>query len=53
MIWMSLEAETSSPSFLVKLILLVNRSLAVVFHQSANAAFEHGATSRFSAARTR
>jgi hypothetical protein len=26
---------------------------AVVFHQSANAALEHGATSRFSAASTR
>ena len=33
--------------------ILVNRSAAVVFHQSANAAFEHGATSRFSAASAR
>ena len=33
--------------------ILVNRSPAVVFHQSANAALEHGATSRFSAASAR
>lgn len=33
--------------------ILVNRSAAVDFHQSANAAFEHGATSRFSAANAR
>src|SRR5271169_626593 len=33
--------------------ILVNRSAAVVFHQSANPAFEHGATSRFSAASAR
>ena len=33
--------------------ILVNRAAAVVFHQSANAAFEHGATSRFSAASAR
>jgi hypothetical protein len=31
----------------------VNRSPAVVRHQSANASFEHGATSRFSAASAR
>ena len=31
----------------------MNRSAAVVFHQSAKAAFEHGATSRFSAASAR
>ncbi len=31
----------------------MNRSAAVLFHQSANASFEHGATSRFSAASTR
>ena len=31
----------------------MNRAAAVVFHQSANAAFEHGATSRFSAASAR
>ena len=33
--------------------ILVNRSPAVVFHQSANAALEQGATSRFSAASAR
>ena len=33
--------------------ILVNRSAAVVFHQSANCAFEQGATSRFSAASAR
>ena len=33
--------------------ILVNRSAAVVFHQSAKASFEHGATSRFSAASIR
>ncbi len=33
--------------------ILVNRSAAVVFHQSANPSFEHGATSRFSAASVR
>ena len=31
----------------------MNRSPAVVFHQSANAALEQGATSRFSAASAR
>ena len=31
----------------------MNRSAAVDFHQSANPAFEHGATSRFSAASAR
>jgi uncharacterized protein YfiM (DUF2279 family) len=31
----------------------VNRSAAVVTHQSANAAFEHGATTRFNAASAR
>ena len=34
-------------------VILVNRSAAVDFHQSAKAAFEHGATSRFSAASAR
>ena len=33
--------------------ILVNRAAAVVFHQSANAAFEQGAASRFSAASAR
>ena len=33
--------------------ILVNRPAAVVFHQSANAASGHGATSRFSAASAR
>ena len=33
--------------------ILVNRPAAVVFHQSAKASFEHGATSQFSAASTR
>jgi len=33
--------------------ILVNRSAAVVFHQSANPSLERGATSRFSAASTR
>ena len=33
--------------------ILVNRSAAVVFHQSENPAFEHGATRRFSAASAR
>ena len=31
----------------------MNRSAAVVFHQSANASFEHGATTRFNAANAR
>ena len=34
-------------------MILVNRSAAVVFRQSAKAAFEHGATSRFSVASAR
>jgi hypothetical protein len=33
--------------------IFVNLSAAVVFHQSANAAFEQGAASRFSAASAR
>jgi hypothetical protein len=33
--------------------ILVNRSAAVVRHQSANPSFEHGATTRFSAASAR
>jgi hypothetical protein len=33
--------------------ILVNRSAAVVFHQSANPLLEHGSTTRFSTARAR
>ena len=42
------------PAVIQRLVgIFVNRSAAVVFHQSANPSLEHGATARFSAASAR